>query len=104
MVDTAFRVTLRNFATLFLLVVTLTLPLHLVYSVVFKSVIETRELHGVIETFPESRQVRSVGRTQLTQARLALVAITLIEIAAVPFLARGTRRVLEREQAGELTS
>lgn len=104
MVDRAFGATLRNFGTLFLMVAVLTVPLHLAYSIMFRNVIETRELHPVIETFPDSRQVRSVGRTQLTQARVGLGVLTLIELAAIPFLARGARKVLRDADAGELPS
>lgn len=102
MVDQAFRATLRNFGTLFLLVAVITVPLHLAYSVMFRNVIETRELHPVIETFPESRQVRSVGRTQLFQARVGLGVVTLLELGSLIYLARATRRVLKNDEAGEL--
>ncbi len=104
MVDKAFRATFRNFATLFLLVAVVTVPLHLLYSVVFNNVIETRELHAVIETFPPARQVRSVGRSQLTYARVGFAIVTFLEIATIPFLARATRRVLDAEEEEELTS
>lgn len=102
MVDQAFRATLRNFSTLFLLVAVVTVPLHVAYSVVFANVIETRELHDVIETFPEARQVRGVGKSRLNQARVGLALVTLIELASIPFLARGTRRVLQREAENAL--
>ena len=100
MVDQAFRATLRNFATLFLLIAVVTVPLHLVYSVIFANVIETRELHSVIETFPEARQVRGVGQSQLTRARVGSGIVALLELAAIPFLARGVRRVLRRAEDG----
>lgn len=104
MVDRAFRATLRNFGPLFLLVAVVTIPLHLVYSVVFAGVIETRELHGVIEMFPESRQVRGVGRDALTQARIGLSVVTLLELIAIPFLASGVRSVLRQETDDDLPS
>src|SRR5687767_1406913 len=104
MVDRAFRAALRNYSTLFLLVAVVTVPLHLLYSIVFQNVIETRELHAVIETFPDARQVRSVGRSQLTQARFGLALVTLIELAVLPFLARAGRRVLQMEEAGRVPS
>lgn len=101
MLDRSFAHALRNFATIFLLVAAVTVPLHLAYSVIFKHVIETRELHSVIAEFPSARQVRGVGTAQLAQARIGLLFITLIEIAAIPWLARGTARVLEQDDAGE---
>lgn len=104
MLDKAFRAALRNFATLFLLVCVVALPLHLVYSVVFANVIETREIHDVIETFPEARQVRGVGTSRLTQARIGLLLVTLVELGSLPFLARGTKRILETEREGEMTT
>lgn len=102
MVDQAFRAALRNFSTLFLLVAVVTVPLHLAYSVMFANVIETRELHDVIETFPEARQVRGVGKAQLDRARIAFGVVTILELISIPFLARGTRRVLEIDRAGGL--
>ena len=104
MVDKAFRAALRNFSTLFLIVAVITVPLHLLYGIVFQNVIETRELHSVIQTFPETRQVRSVGRAQLMQARVGLALVTLIELAVLPFLARAARRVLRMEEAGEVAT
>lgn len=102
MVDRAFRATLRNFSTLFFLVAVVTVPLHLAYSVMFANVIETRELHDVIETFPDARQVRGVGKAQLDRSQLALGVVTILELIAIPFLARGTRRLLEMEASGDL--
>ena len=86
---------MRNFAALFLFVCVVTVPLHLIYSLVFSNVIETREIHDVIETFPEARQVRGVGTSRLNQARVGFVLLTLIELGSIPFLARGTKRILE---------
>ena len=101
MVDRLFRTTLRNFSTLFLIAAVVTVPLHLIFSLVYKNVVETRELHDVIETFPEARQVRGVGKAKLTQSRIAMALITLIELLSIPFLVRAARRALELDRAGE---
>jgi len=102
MLDRSFGDALRNFATLFLLVAAVTVPLHLVYSVIFQNVIETRELHSVIAEFPSARQVHGVGTMQLAQARIALLVISIIEIAAIPWLARATAYVLDSEPSGRI--
>ena len=96
MLERSFGLEIRNFSTLFLLIATLTVPLHLAYSLVFRNVIETRELHEVIATFPPVRQVRSVGQTQLTQARVGLIIVTALELAAIPWLAQATARAIRR--------
>lgn len=101
MVERSFATAGKHYVTLFLLVATLTVPLHLLYSIVFKNVIETRELHPVIETFPEARQVRGVGRPQLWQARIGLGLVILIELAAIPMLARAGGRAIELQEEDE---
>jgi hypothetical protein len=78
--------------------------LHLGYSLIFRNVIETRELHEVIATFPESRQVRGVGQDQLTHARIGLLLVSLLELAAVPWLTQATAKVLRDEEEGEVAT
>jgi hypothetical protein len=92
--DAALRATFRNFSTLFLLVATLTVPLHLAHAYVFRDVIAVTELHGAIDTFPEGRQVRGVDRAAVASARLSLLGLTAIEIAAIPLLVRAARAVV----------
>jgi hypothetical protein len=104
MLERSFGHAIRNFGTLFLLIATFTVPLHLAYSLVFRNVIETRELHEVIATFPPSRQVRGVGQAQLTQARVGLIVVSLIEVALIPWLAAATAKVLRDEEEGEVTT
>ncbi|HYI44464.1 MAG TPA: hypothetical protein VE174_03245 [Actinomycetota bacterium] len=104
MLERSFGQAIRSFGTLFLLVAMLTVPLHLAYSLVFRNVIETRELHEVIGTFPSSRQVRGVGQTQLTQARVGLIVVSLIELAAIPWFVQMTVKVLRDEEEGNIAT
>jgi hypothetical protein len=96
--DAALRATFRNFSTLFLLVATATVPLHLAHSFVFRDVIAVSELHRDIDVFPERRQVRGVDRAALDNARLALLGLTLIEIAAIPLFVRAARAVVTGDE------
>lgn len=98
--DRAFHTVFRNFSTLFLLVAAFTVPLHLAYSFAFRNVIEVSELHAAIQRFPPHRQVHSVGREQLTQSRLAFLALTGVEIALIPILVKATQRVIEVDAGG----
>ncbi len=102
LLDRAFRLTLRNFGSLFLVVAALTVPLHLAYSVVFSDVITTRELHDEIRAFPEHRQLRSVGRDQLQQAWVGLAIVTVLELAAIPLFLAATERILGSDERGEI--
>ncbi len=102
LIDRSLRLTLRNFSTLFFVVAALTIPLHLAYSLVFGNVIATRELQDEIRAFPEHRQVRSVGRDQLRNSLIGFTLVTVIELAAIPFLVRATHRVLADDAEGEI--
>jgi hypothetical protein len=104
LLDDVLRSVFRNFLTVLFFVAVLTVPLHLGYSIVFRQAIETREIHGEIETFPEERQVRGVGRSELFAYRAAAWILVLVELAAIPLLARGTRRIVEKDRDGEVAT
>lgn len=101
MLDRAFRDAFRNFSTLFLVVATVAIPIHLAYAFAFRNVIATHEIHPQIREFPNYRQVRSVGPKQLTHASIAFWAITGLEVIVVlPLAVKATRRVLAVEEEG----
>ncbi|MGH2755451.1 MAG: hypothetical protein ACRDLB_13610 [Actinomycetota bacterium] len=102
MLDHAFRLTLKNFTTYFLLAACITVPLHVGHALVFQRVIAVSEIHDAIEEFPSERQVRGVGKAELRDARLGLVAVTAVEILLLPLLARAARRVLSDDRHGVL--
>jgi hypothetical protein len=104
LLDYVLRTIFRNFFTVFFFVAVLTVPLHLGYSVVFREAIETREIHDEIEAFPEDRQVRGVGRGELFAYRATAWFLVLVELAAVPLLARGTRRIVRQDDDGQVTT
>ena len=104
MLDHAFRLTLKNFTTYFLLVACVTVPLHVGYAFVFQKVIAVSEIHDEIETFPSERQVRSVGTAELEDARSVLRFITVLEALMLPVLARAARRVLADDSDGRMVT
>jgi hypothetical protein len=104
MLDHAFRLTLKNFTTYFLIVACVTVPLHIGYAFVFQKVIAVSEIHDEIKEFPSERQVRSVGTAELRDARLAMSIVTGLEILLLPVLARASRRVLLDDAEGELVT
>lgn len=104
MVDRALRLTVRNFWTLFFVVGAVTVPLQVAYATAWHNVIAVRELHDDIAQFPPLRQVHSVGRDQLHDARLAYWVVVAVELALLPLLIRAARRVIESDARGELPS
>jgi hypothetical protein len=102
LLDRTLRMSFRNFSTLFLLVATVTVPLHLAHAVAFRSVLALRELHPAIEAFPKSKQIRGVGRADLAAARRAGLAVTVAELALVPFLVGAAGRALAHDARGEV--
>ncbi len=102
MLDRTLRLALRNYVTLFLFVSCVTLTVHLVYLFLFRDVVGVSELHAAIEEFPPQRQVRGVGHRDLDSWRVGNAVVTVIEIALVPFLAKGAARVVEQDEAGEV--
>jgi hypothetical protein len=100
--DRTLRLALRNYVTLFLFVATFAVSIHLVYLFVFRDVAGLAEIHDAIREFPPQRQVRGVGQRDLDAWRIGNVVVTLIEIALVPFLAKGAARVIEQDEGGEV--
>jgi hypothetical protein len=104
MLDHAFRLTLKNFTTYFLLVACVTVPLHVTYAFTFQKVIAVSEIHDEIEKFPSERQVKSVGKAELSDSRSALLFVTFLEILMLPVLARASRRVLADDSEGRMVT
>ena len=102
MLERTLRLALRNYVTLFLFVACVTISIHLVYLFLFRDVVGVSELHAAIAEFPPQRQVRGVGQGDLDAWRIGNGVVTLIEIALVPFLAKGAARVVEQDEAGEV--
>lgn len=102
MLDRTLRLALRNYVTLFLFVATFAVAIHLVYLFLFRDVVGLAEIHDAIREFPPQRQVRGVGHGDLDAWRIGNFVVTLIEVALVPFLAKGAARVIEQDEAGEV--
>jgi hypothetical protein len=102
LLDRAARATVGNFSTLFLVCLVALLPLELIYSVLHRDVIATRELHGYIEALPEGQKVRDVGASELEAAERDRGIVTAIELLLIPLLLAASRRVLEVDEKGEL--
>lgn len=102
MLDRSLRLTFRNFATLFFLAATVTVPLHVGIAFVHRDVIGVSELHPAIDEFPPLRQVRGVGPPDLDAARRALLVATLVEVALLAVAVGATKRVLAAEGRGRL--
>jgi hypothetical protein len=100
--DRTLRLALRNYVTLFLFVAAFAVAIHVVYLFLFRDVVGLAELHDAIREFPPSRQVRGVGHADLDAWRIGNGVVTLIEIALVPFLAKGAARVIEQDERGEV--
>lgn len=102
--DDALRATFRNYSTLFLVVFVVLMPLHLVYGWIFQDVLSVRELHPAIAEFPPARQVRGVGQSDVERARLWFWILVAIEVAVLPLIVAASRRVLDQDEEGEVTS
>jgi hypothetical protein len=100
LLDRAFRATVRNFSTLFLLVAIVTVPLHVAHAYVFRRVIAVSELHPAIERFPRARKVSGVGRAELTEARTSYLVLNLFEVALLPLVARAAARAMAADRSG----
>lgn len=100
LVDRVFRLTFRNFSTLFLLVATVSFPLHLGYGIAFWDVVEVRELHDEIEDFPPQVAVKGVGPDDLRVARGALAGVVAVELALILLLTRAAARTIDVDEAG----
>jgi len=100
--DRAFTATFRNFSTLFLIALFVAGPLHIGHAVVFQRVISVAELHPEIETFPEERQVKSVGKAQLADYRKMYGTVLLIELLLLPIMAGAARRTFRDDEKEEV--
>lgn len=102
MLDASLRLTFRNFATLFLLVATVTVPLHVGVAFAYRDVVAVSELHPAIDEFPPKRRVRGVGPPEMGAARRAVTVVTIVELALLPVAVGAARRVLEARAGGRL--
>lgn len=102
LLDEVLRRALANFSTLFLTIFVILGPLHLIYGFVFHDVLALRELHDAILEFPPSRQVRGVGRDALTQARVWLWVVTVLELMLLPLFVRLASHVLAMDERDEV--
>ncbi len=100
LLDRAFRLTFRNFSTLFLIVATIVVPLHLIFSFYFRDVVAVSELHSAIEDLPGYLQVKGVKAREIRVYRSAFLALSAAELALIPALAAATRRALETDARG----
>ena len=98
--DRALRAAFSNFSTLFLLAATMALPLQLTHGYLFQNVYEVRDLHPVIEQFPNGRRIASVSPRRLQRSRNLATVVVVVEIALLPLLAGAALRVVRTHQEG----
>jgi hypothetical protein len=102
MLDASLRLTFRNLATLFLVVATVTVPLHVAASFVHRDTVALSELHPAIEDFPPRRKIKGIGPPELDAARKTTGVVTIIEIALLVPAIGATRRALGATEGGRL--
>lgn len=102
LLDDALRATLRNFSTLFLVIFAVVGPLHFLYAFIFHDVLALRELHPAISDFPASRQVRGVGRADLSRAQIWIWVLAAIELFLLPLFTRLAAHVIAMDERGEI--
>ena len=100
LLDRALRTTFRNFSTLFLLAALVTVTAHLVYGIVFRDVLEVTELHPFIRGLQAGRQVNDVSADDLAASETARWVVLGVEVALLPLLIGGARRIVAREAEG----
>jgi hypothetical protein len=100
--DRSLRTTLENYATLFLFVACVTVPVQVGYMFVFRDVVAVREIHEGIEELRGEPRVRDVGRSEIESYRTAGLWTGLATVALLPLLAGGTRCVVTASRRGEL--
>lgn len=100
LLDRVFRLAFRNLSTLILLVATVSVPLHLGYGLVFRDVVEVRELHDEIEDFPPQVAVKGVGPDDLRRARAAFAGGVAVELALILLLSRAAARIIDVDEGG----
>ena len=104
MLDRAARTTVRNFSTLFLVCLVVFLPLEMAYAFIHREAIEVRELTTYIEELEGGRRVNGVGPAELESAERNRAILTAIELALVPIMISAARRVLDRDEDGEIAT
>ena len=100
--DRALKTTFRNFSTLFLLGALVTVTAHLVYGFIFRDVLEIDELHRFVKGLTAGRTVNGVGRPDLDTAVQWSKAVIAVEILFLPLLIGAARRVIDRDEGGEV--
>lgn len=100
LLDRALATTFRHFATCFLLVAMLTVPLHVAVSYSHRDVIALVEIHDDIAEFRDRQRVRGVGTDELNAYRSSGPIIILVELAALPILVAAAVRIVEQDAAG----
>src|SRR3712207_4907980 len=100
MLDRMLRATFRNYSTLFLMCAALSVPVAVIYCFIFRSSIAVHELHDTILSFPGKRQIAGVGRQTLLTSRYVGWGLVLLGVLVLPLLARGARRIIERDADG----
>ena len=96
LLDRAWQAATRHFATLFLVIAVVMVPLHVVYGFVFKETIAVRALHASIERLPQGTAVQGITAGDIGTARRANLGLGLLELALLPLLLGATRRVLDK--------
>ena len=104
MLDRTLRSTFRNFSSLFLLAALFSVPASVIFCFIFRNTIAVHELHDTISSFPGDRAVLGVGRQTLLVSRWVGWGIVVAGGVLLIYLVRCTRRILEREQKGQITT
>ncbi len=102
MLNRALAFTFRNFLTLFLLALTVMLPLHLVQDYLWQDVVGVSELHHEVQELQGDATVDGVRPNDLARWRAAGWMILIFEVASSPLLVRAARRVLLDDVEGEV--
>jgi hypothetical protein len=101
-VDLALRLTFRNFATLFLAVAIVTVPLHVAHAFLFRDVYAVRDIQEDIARLEPNQPVREVTPRDIDTYNTTAILITAAEIALIPLLVGATRHVLATDSRSEL--
>ncbi|CAN5457570.1 hypothetical protein BH18ACT16_BH18ACT16_16830 [soil metagenome] len=98
--DRALRAAFSNFSTMFLLAAMIALPIQVTPGYLFPNVYEVRDLHPVIEQFPNGRRIARVSPRRLQRSRNVATVVWVVEIALLPLLAGAALRVVRTNQEG----
>jgi hypothetical protein len=100
--DRSMRTTFENYATLFLFVACVTVPVQVGYLYIFRDVVAVREIHQGIEELSGEPRVRDVGQSEIESYRTAGLWTGLATVALLPLLGGGARCVIAASRRGEL--